>query len=389
MLNVNLIQVRVDLGPSIIGTAEIVPRGSPQASPSPADLTIPWQDPHQKAPAFSLLNWHARLSSFSGRASEMKRLEEWATSDQAVSVKFITGQGGVGKSRLAAEFATSLAARGWAAGFVDLRKPFAFRLKQEGTLLIVDYPEENLRGVGDLLRDLAGLGLGARFRVLFLTRRTIDDWQETINDANAAVLVDPAPLVVPPLRGAGAYALFCTAQENAAELMGTVPLPVPEDALVDWLALAPENDRALFIVATAVHSALHPEDPIVQYSGREVIESLVERELSRLNRTAKNAGFRDRHALARLLAVAAIAGTVPVSRLAALVGGGVLGPCDARRTELTEKLQQVGVMTATFVEAPKPDIIAAAVCLSVLAREPETAPEIVWLALQGDIAGSL
>ena len=43
-------------------------------------------------------------------------------------------------------------------------------------------------------------------------------------------------------------------QEEAAERLNTKPLPLSEEALEDWLLLAPENDRALFMLAAAVPS---------------------------------------------------------------------------------------------------------------------------------------
>lgn len=84
-------------------------------------------------------------------------LEAWALSEPEISIKFITGEGGAGKSRLVAEFADSLSRRKWAAGFVDLRKPKAYPLGKKGTLFVIDYPEENRDGVAELLRDLAAL----------------------------------------------------------------------------------------------------------------------------------------------------------------------------------------------------------------------------------------
>jgi len=36
----------------------------------------------------------------------------------------------------------------------------------------------------------------------------------------------------------------------------------------------------LFILATAIYCALHPDRPIVDYKGREVVTALVEREIA-------------------------------------------------------------------------------------------------------------
>lgn len=343
MLNVSLVSIKVSLGPSVIGTAEIRAADQEQPSGQLEDLTIPWQTLHQKASVFALLSWHGQLSDFGGRTSEMEKLEQWTITEQTISVKFVSGDGGTGKSRLAAEFATSLQKRGWAAGFVDLRKPVTFRLKEAGTLLVVDYPEECPSEVGELLRDLAGLGQASRFRVMFLTRRSIDHWESIIHDSKAAVIVDPNTIALSSVRGTDTYQLFSSAQERTAEKWDTVPLPVSKIALTHWLELAPENNRPLFILAAAVHSALHPDEEIVKYTGREVIEALVERELARLRSTAEKAGFQDHYALARLLCVAAISGGIPQSGLDDLVEKDILGPGVSPGLPLAEKLLRTPV----------------------------------------------
>ena len=265
MLSVSLVSFNINLGPSVIGTAEIRPSGRGQPSGELENLTVPWQDLQPKAPVFALMSWHGRLSNFGGRNSEREGLKEWAASEPAVSVKFVTGCGGSGKSRLAAEFANLLQAQGWAAGFVDLRKPVTFALKEAGTLLVVDYPEESPHETGELLRDLAGLGQNVKFRVLFLTRRPISHWESTIHDCRAAVLVDPAAIDLPPIPSPDAYDLFCSAQDRTAELWNTVPLPLSREAFTHWLGLKEEHKQPLFVQAAAIQGALHPEEEVVTH----------------------------------------------------------------------------------------------------------------------------
>ncbi len=391
MLSVSLVSfgINLNLGPSVIGTAEIRPSGQGQPSGKPKNLTVPWQDLQPKAPVFALMSWHGRLSDFRGRNPEIEELNKWAASEPAVSVKFVTGCGGSGKSRFAAEFANLLQTQGWAAGFVDLRKPVTFVLKEAGTLLVVDYPEESPHETGELLRDLAGLGQDARFRVLFLTRRTISHWESTIHDSRAAVLVDSAAIDLPPIPPPDTYDLFCLAQDRAAELWNTVPLPLSKEAFTHWLGLKEEHKQPLFVQAAAIQGALHPEEEAVRYTGKEIVKSLAERELARLRVTAERAGFEDQCALARLLVTAAIIGHIPKSSISTLAQEGILGPDVSPGRPLNVKLHRAGVMSQSGVDAPKPDIVAAAFSVAVLADDPANAPDLLWLALQKDISGGL
>ncbi len=381
--------VSINLGPSVTGIGHVGLSADSAPSDPPTNLVVPWHDIQENPPLYSLISWHTTISDFDGRHAEMDKLDEWAMGGPAVSIKFVTGDGGTGKSRLAAEFANKLQGRDWSAGFVDLRKSQSFPLRKEGTLLVIDYPEENRDGVAELLRDLAGLGRLERFRVLFLTRQQVDYWEEVIHDSNAMTLVDMIPIHLGPITGEEAHRLFSSAQESAAEVFDTVPMPVSQEALTEWLTQAPENDRALFIVAAAVHSAFHPKDEVVRYTGREVIESVVERELARLRRIAMDRGAKDPHMLAKLLAAATIADTIPVKRIIGLGQETGMELEFSGGLDITTQLESAGLVTDDSVCAVKPDIVAAALVANVLSQMPETAPELVWASLVNDLEGGL
>ncbi len=180
-----------NFGPSVTGIGQIGSSGGTDSPESVGALTVPWRNKMQKNPSpLSFLSWHTAISDFAGRDQKMEALEAWSVSEPSISVKFITGEGGVGKSRLGAEFAEYLDREEWSAGFVDLRHAQSFPLKKKGTLLVVDYPEEHREEVGELLKDLAGLGEITRFRLLFLTRQKIEDWEEFVHDNRAVDFVD-------------------------------------------------------------------------------------------------------------------------------------------------------------------------------------------------------
>ena len=108
-----------------------------------------------------------------------------------------------------------------------------------------------------------------------------------IVDSKANTVVDMKPVMAQGLSAADTYKAFCSAQDRAAEHRKTTPVPVSEEQLSDWLRLTPENDRALFVVAAAVHSAVNPDDLVVQYSGSQVVQSIAEREVAGLRNIAK------------------------------------------------------------------------------------------------------
>ncbi|MCH8036634.1 MAG: hypothetical protein IIC53_05850, partial [Proteobacteria bacterium] len=245
----------------------------------PTDLPVPWRELQANPDVFSLLQWRTAISEFAGRDAEMAALKEWAYSDLPISAKFVTGEGGVGKTRLAAELAMELRKDDWAAGFPDLRHDSAYFAAKSGTLLIVDYPEELPGGLDALFTGLARLEQSgaSRLRVLFLSRREPDVWRQLALDTNADATIDWAPVPLGPLVGAAAWSVFHSALERAAEAEDTVPPPVSMEVLDAWLEHAPENDRALFIVAAALYCALHPDSPLVDYKGREVVTALVAR----------------------------------------------------------------------------------------------------------------
>ncbi len=390
VLNINLASfTNMRFGPSVTAVGITGSGRSAQTSFSPGELSIPWQDVQEKPDVFSLLSWHTRLSDFKGRDVEMAELQQWVRSEQAISIKFVTAEGGVGKSRLAAEFAKELRQQDWAAGFVNLRKPESFTMNKEGTLLVIDYPEEHRDGIAELLSDLAHLEPKLRLRVLFLTRQQIEQWQGFIRDCNALNLLDIRPIELFRLKKNDAYEIFNTVQERAAEIKQTTPLPISKEDFLEWLYKFPENERPLFIVASSVKTALDPDEPVFGYKGREIIESLAERELSHLCQRAANKNIKDKYAFARILAMAAIADILPVDYVSQLCENDELKFGFPSDCHVGDELEAAGIVSKDAIHAPKPDILAAAFVVKTLANNPKTAPEIIWACLSQDITGGL
>ncbi len=374
-------------------SAEALAYVGPSAGPHNAhreELGVPWADLTANPSLLSLMSWHGRISSFEGREKEMSNLRDWAYSEPALSIKFVCGDGGAGKSRLAAEFADVLSQQGWAAGFADLRKNRAHPLRRKGTLFVVDYPEENREGVAELLRDLAMLGNSQlRLRVLFLSRQPTEHWKQFLLDNHAALFVDLPSLEPSRLDEASAHKLYMSAAGEACVALGTVPVRVTEEDMAAWIRQSPDNSNALFVLAFAVHSALHAGDQVIEERGREVVGELALRERTRLRQIAQAGKVSYPETPARLLTMAAIADELPVARIGSLAHDqplqlGLEGIADIR-----SQMDAWGILSGDAVHAPKPDIIAAAFVAQTLAEAHESAPNLVWAALESDVPGGL
>lgn len=124
-----------------------------------SDPVIAWDDQALRVEAGPLawLTWTARLTPLLGREDEKRALLDWARTGGGVRFRFLVGEGGSGKTRLAHEVAAELAAADplWAAGQVPADRPFPLDAGLRGCLLLVDYPEERREAVRERLRQLA------------------------------------------------------------------------------------------------------------------------------------------------------------------------------------------------------------------------------------------
>jgi tetratricopeptide (TPR) repeat protein len=357
--------------------------GSPPAdAKKPTELIIPWRELQEDSGEnpLALLEWQSRCSSFAGRETELQTLRKWADSKPKVSVKFVCGHGGVGKSRLAAEFADSLDTEGWRAGFVNLRQSAAYKGGSDGTLMVIDYPEENRDVVVALLRDLANAGLKCRLRLLLLTRSTIKEWEDIISDTRSRGIVNwhPVKLEKLPVEDAAAYTIYASTLENVAENKETTPPPLATAVLKEWMKRQGEHALPLFLVAAAVYSALHPDEQEVRFTGPEVMTALVEREGTRLRGMAEGLGLPlDSLPLALTYATlckgALLEDMEEDANLCKLLGL-------KKGTPWQDVLIKSGHAANGTLRNLEPDIVGADFVHATLARNKKTAPELVWRA---------
>lgn len=359
-----------------------------QTAPEPR---LDWVVADSDTRDFDLLRWSARIAPLTGRENEMAALQAWAMSDKAVAGRFIAGQGGAGKTRLAAELAQELRDKGWTAGFIDLSHHNLppTPVGKNSVLLIADYPDEKPDGVRALLRAFARPPAGVKIRLLLLTR---DDnparWVDEAAQAGASHLFGRQHLTpAPPLDEDAAWTVFATARARLRKADSPAPPPVNQSDFADWLRRHELHRLALFVTALALHTVLAPDQPALTLTGREVVAALVARERRRLREISMAHGMGD-CGLERLTALAAVRGGLDEATCRRLADpeldiglGGEAG--------LMDRLGKAGMLRGGRLPAPEPDMVAAALLAEVVAARADPAPEWLWAALDGDIKESL
>jgi tetraacyldisaccharide-1-P 4'-kinase len=72
-----------------------------------------------EVPPSFLLQARYVVVPFRGRTAELAEVAAWCHSSDVVSTRLVTGPGGSGKTRFAAEIRKRLVDRGWLAGFLQ------------------------------------------------------------------------------------------------------------------------------------------------------------------------------------------------------------------------------------------------------------------------------
>jgi transcriptional regulator with XRE-family HTH domain len=167
-------------------TLEWLQSDRPADEPEPEALTIP------------LTHWDATVSPgallradvhdgvpFHGRKLELKELNDWCNASALVSVKLITGAGGIGKTRLLIELCQRLRRSDWAAGFTSTGAPELFR-ERGGTLVVIDYADAALEVTRRVLAEAVRRRERGPIRVALLARRA-DDWWDHLASTGGGV----------------------------------------------------------------------------------------------------------------------------------------------------------------------------------------------------------
>ncbi|MFE2999586.1 tetratricopeptide repeat protein [Nocardia sp. NPDC059246] len=269
----------------------------------------------------ALLGAHFQIVPYVGRLEEQADLVRWRDAlDTARSIRLLHGPGGMGKTRLAMQFAYESQENGWAVAVAHQHSEPATvtptgAVTARGLLLLVDYAERWRRDdLESLVRDFACNQPGASpehivpVRVLLLARPSGLWWTSLANPlSKLGFAVDEVVLTEPDI--ADRQALFAAARDRFAELRN-----VPEPQRLRPIGLL--TDPAYRLTLTVQMAAL----VVVDAAGRGITPPGSPADLSGylLNREVDHwAAMLDNHRIttstaqmARLVAVAALVGAV-------------------------------------------------------------------------------
>ena len=350
--------------------------------PVETSLTIPFKPNSLTGSIDSLLIWQSQLTPLIGREKTLGELEQWAKKGPRISVKLIHGEGGVGKTRLAFELAVRLRQQGWEAGqLAGLNCSSGFRLGEQGTLLVMDYPEQQPEQVRQLLEGIKALEEPtAPLRILLLSRRSALLEQM---GASLRYLAAPALALASLEEERLAWQLFEAAWTRIRQLRQgeDASPPIDRAAFSQWLALHKTHRQPLFVLAYTAN--LFEEPSATSLSGGQIIESLVAREVERLEREGEALQLHHRLALPLLKGLAAISGGITARQLKALAEYDALTPLLPGYELLGRStLWQPGEGDrAGRVADPQPDLLAAALLSQLLQRDDELPGEWLYAAL--------
>lgn len=383
--------IHIEVGHVAEGATGIVVKQhihAPAASPA-----LTWQALPADCDLFSVLSWRCRLvPGMIGRAGEAQSLLDWAkASEPRARLLWLSGPGGAGKSRLAAELCESLLVEGWKAGFVSWNDPVALPSAEHGIFLVLDYPEEHRARALEWIRKLASLPEeGPPVRAVLVSRHGLAAWEDDVKAAHAWHICDRH--AVPSLAALGAdecVQLFQEVCDRFASHYGHERPRVETSAIVAWHGLAPAiHGLPLFVSAAAIHAVLESQRPL-SLRGGAVMRALAEREAARLNGLSSSLGMGARTP-ARLCALAAVGGgldSAGLRRLAAPELGLGLPP----PAVVVDAVSALPWWQKGRLDAPTPDVLAAALVHHVLGRESdqERTAEWLWAALDGSRADAI
>lgn len=305
------------------------------------------------------LEWRTRLASFTGRQTELKALQSWLDESYALSFKIIHAEGGVGKTRLAAEFAVlpEVAAH-WQSGWVDLSQlESADRLHCVGqTVLLVDYPEHNPRRIAALAKAaLAGAPAAAgRVRVLLLCREAAS-LSAALQDAGAGAYFAP-PMALQPLASTENFEAFVSGlKKRGFVLDGQTGL---EQSFALWLARHPLHGSPLFVNALALDVADTKRRPDGSdwLAGVDLLRALLARESKRWNGAERGAGVPQGTVRDILFWATVLGGLAPGAVNEMLARTSPVGA--GQTAQVHQALAAVGVAAQGEIAPLQPDLLA-------------------------------
>ncbi|WP_437600115.1 tetratricopeptide repeat protein [Sorangium sp. So ce590] len=344
------------------------------------------------APPSALLNarhevvpWHEQ-----GRKEILAELDRWCNDGSPVGIRLLHAEGGVGKTRLAIEWARRCRAEGWAAGFLAKGSSEGWfeRLCALGrpVLAVLDYAESRADLRDMLLRALRycqqqGTGILQRVRLLLLARSDGDWWQSLRQeDVALGAWLDATPsLDLQPLARGGAEreAVFLEAARRFAERRTT--------ALVE--REPPDLTDARFDQVLYLHMAALATVAGLRFEANTLMDTILDHEERFWEESAGQAGvaLASRRSLARqVMATSTLRGGIADPAEASAVVGRLLRRNPGQREEdllrLLHRVYQGSGRGAVYIPALEPDLLGEGMVLRVGAPKlAEDRPLSDWI----------
>jgi len=275
------------------GAAKLLPSPRPQ-TPFDGD----------KLDVFYALNWRSKLSRLHGRSEEISTSLKFVLSAPQgnSSFIFITGSGGSGKTRLAAEIETTLRETyGWQTGFLPRNYEYGdpIYVGDFGVAILLDYPEERTELTCKFIKYLMERhDFPVPVCFVLISREPFARWIDELN--------------VPALRNSLEIDLSNPSRFNvqsAEKICGDVLKslqtqkpgvnPPATQKIKSWLSEDPSHCAPLFATAASVHAYLEP-DLGFSLSSRDVLIALAKIERTRV-RSYSVRDLGNRELLERLL----------------------------------------------------------------------------------------
>ena len=251
----------------------------------------------------ALLEWKQSFpSQLVGRETEFSALRKWAKSSPQFSCGILCGDGGTGKTRLAFELAKELANGHWEAGSPNLAlKDIAIPLGALGTLLIIDYPEEQeTKKLEGLLKTLKQAVIGSedntKLRVLLLSRNQA---LLEINIINTHCYSTLKPLTLKPLDEVNPFDLHQSAIEELKIRFQLDAQPCDKELFDQWLKKDPVHGLPLMVLAYSINCAKDPDS--ISMIGGELIQQILNREDELIRKKCQTIGKESLYAGVLLL----------------------------------------------------------------------------------------
>lgn len=127
-----------------------------------------------------IIHFSQEYSEFTGRDEEIAVLKDFLKSEKKFSWSCVTGQGGIGKSRLLLEFCKQMQPEGWLTWFGSdhtelFENPFYF---DDNMLIIIDDKTLEIEDIGNFIQRINSVTKKHKTRVVFINRTNPENYEK-------------------------------------------------------------------------------------------------------------------------------------------------------------------------------------------------------------------